>query len=331
MPLTNSQYNKIMTDYEQKQLESRIQLQLKTKQIYSELPELRTYDASLAALAVEKARCLLLGNSNSALLDLKSEIASLSDHKRKLLASKGYSLSDLEPHYSCSLCQDTGYIQNKKCSCFTNAIVKLLYQQSNLQEILSRENFDNFNLSFYSPTLKDTKTGRTSLETIQNTLDICHNFVDTFGVKSNNLFFYGDTGIGKTFLSHCIAKELIERSYSVIYFSAFSLFETLAKGKFEKDYNSQNMNGYILDCDLLIVDDLGTELTNSFITSEFFHCIDYRLRNNKSTIISTNLSLHTLRDLYTERTFSRIASNYTMIRLIGDDIRLKKKLLNMED
>ena len=142
----------------------------------------------------------------------------------------------------------------------------------------------------------------------------------------------GDVGVGKTFLSNCIAKDLIEAGFSVLYFSAPTLFNTLAQGTFDKnDADAKNMYEYIFDCDLLIIDDLGTELTNTFIASQLFTCVNERLLSKRSTLISTNLSLDTLADLYTERSFSRITSNYIMLKLIGDDIRIKKKLTNREE
>ncbi len=331
MPLTNSQYDIIMREYEKKQRKSRDELNARIDEVYAKLPELHEIDNSIVDLSMSKARALLFNKSTEDLSSLKDEISSLSNYKQRLLLSNGFSRDYLEPKYECANCKDTGYVDNVKCHCFKKASVELLYLQSNLMEILKKENFSNFRIDFYSSAHIDKRTGRSSLETMQNALDTCKNFVDTFGVKKNNLFLYGDTGVGKTFLSHCIAKELIERSFSVIYFSAFSLFDTLAKSRFEKEIDAKSMNEYIMDCDLLIVDDLGTELTNSFITSEFFNFINERISYNKSTIISTNLTLDALRDMYEERTFSRITSNYTILKLTGEDIRLKKKFLDMED
>ena len=156
-------------------------------------------------------------------------------------------------------------------------------------------------------------------------------FVDTFADEFRNLFLYGDTGVGKTFLSNCIAKELIDKSFSVIYLTAHEFFDTMAKGKFERDDTAEEMCEHIFDCDLLIIDDLGTELPNSFTVSQLFLCLNERLLRRKSTIISTNLSLESLVEIYSERTFSRITSNYTMLKLTGDDIRIKKKLMNREE
>ena len=137
--------------------------------------------------------------------------------------------------------------------------------------------------------------------------------------------------MGKTFLSTCIAREIMEREFSVLYFSAPQLFSVLTQTKFDRnDVDSKNMNDYIFNCDLLIIDDLGSEYTNAFIAAQFFTCINERLIHKKSTIISTNLSLESLANLYTERSFSRITSSYALLKIIGDDIRIKKKLKNRE-
>ena len=142
--------------------------------------------------------------------------------------------------------------------------------------------------------------------------------------------FYGATGVGKTFLTHCIAKELLESAHSVIYFTSFDLFEVLSTATFGKKYAEDEVlqqHSAIFDCDLLIIDDLGTELTNSFVSSQLFLCINERIMRRKSTIISTNLKLENFSDTYSERTFSRIASNYRMVKLEGKDIRIQKIFL----
>ena len=331
MSITNSQYDAIIREYEARQHANRNLMQQRREELYRAIPSLADYDNAVVTIAQRNAQKLLLDNDTSALLSLKEEVHRMHQEKEELIVRHGFPADYLDPIYSCSDCKDTGYVDNKKCHCFKKAIVDLLYTQSNLQAWLEQENFSTFDISLYSDRFIDPTTQRSSLKTMQYTLDTCKNFIDTFGVGSNNLFFYGDTGVGKTFLSNCIAKELMDRSFSVIYFSAFSLFDILAQNKFKKEESSDFSNEHIFDCDLLIIDDLGTELTNSFISSEFFHCINERILRQKSTIISTNLSVSALRDRYSERTFSRITSNYTMLKLIGDDIRLKKKLLNMED
>ena len=330
MALSNSQYDAILRTYEQKQRNNRDLLDKRRQTVYNQIPELENLHNSLSLRGVKQARKLLNGDEH-ALQELKEERKKLTDRKAMLLTSAGYPADYLEPIYDCADCRDTGYIGNQKCHCFQKAIIDLLYTQSNLKNVLAKENFGTFSFAYYSENHVDSVTGRSSLETMQNAHRTALEFVDTFSDEFRNLFLYGDTGVGKTFLSNCIAKELIDRAFSVIYFTAYDFFDTLAKSKFEKDDTAEMMSEHIFDCDLLIIDDLGTELPNSFTVSQLFLCLNERLLRRKSTVISTNLSLESIVDIYSERTFSRITSNYTMLKLTGDDIRIKMKLMNREE
>lgn len=331
MGLKNSQYQAIMRAYEQKQLRSHDIYTQRYEEVCQCIPQFQTLDKSIAQLSLQYGRRLLSGDEK-AIDSLKEELNELRNNKAELLASAGFPMNYLEPVYECNDCKDTGYIGNQKCHCFKKAVTTLLYEQSNLKEILAKENFSTLSLKFYSENFIDERSGRSSLAIMKDAVSACHNFVDQFAIQHPNLFLYGSVGVGKTFLSNCIAKDLIDRGFSVIYYSAPSFFNTLAQSVFDKNnINAQNMYEHIYDCDLLIIDDLGTEFTNQFIASQFFTCINERLLNKKSTVISTNLSLDSLADLYTERSFSRITSNYTMLKLIGDDIRIQKRFLNREE
>ncbi len=165
-------------------------------------------------------------------------------------------------------------------------------------------------------------------EKLTSVVDHCHYFINNFDKTFDNLLFYGRAGTGKTFLINCIAKELIEKSYSVIYLSAVQLFDLLADYSFKRSNTTiyrQISFDELLRCDLLIIDDLGTEMSNSFTESSLFDCLNERLIHQKSTIISTNFSLQELQQKYEERIFSRTAGNYTPLKIFGDDIRIKKK------
>lgn len=330
MGLKNSQYQAIMREYEQKQARSRDILSRHYADVYTKSPEFKSLDESISILSVQYGKKLLNGDSN-AVDSLKKELSILRKRKEELLDACGFPPDYLEPSYECPDCKDTGYIGNQKCRCFKKAASHLLYEQSNLKKILKTENFDSFSLEYYSDNYIDPKSGRSSLAIMKDALAACQDFIRTFEQEHKNIFLYGSVGVGKTFLSNCIAKELMDAGFSVIYYSAPALFNVLAQSTFHKDdTDAQNIYHYTFDCDLLIIDDLGTEFTNSFIASQLFTCINERLLGKKSTVISTNLSLDSLADLYTERSFSRITSNYIMLKLIGDDIRIKKKLMNRE-
>lgn len=323
MSLQNFQYDMIMRDYNRKQAENRYKYEQRIADAHSKLPRLKEIDDEVATLSASKVRALLSGTATST-TDLKKSIAALRRERETLLIANGYPEDYLEMSYDCPLCQDTGYIDDKKCACFKKAEVELLYAQSNLREILKKENFEHFSFEYYSDTIKNDATGLSSLETAQRAYHTAKEFVHNFDRKFQNLFIYGNTGVGKTFLSHCIAHELLDSAHCVLYFSAYDLFDLLAKSAFSKKSDVLLEEDIIFDCDLLIIDDLGTELTNSFVSSQLFLCINERISRRKSTIISTNLKLENFSDTYSERTFSRIASNYQMVKLIGKDIRIQK-------
>ena len=325
MPLQNYQYDTIMREYSKTQSQNRRILEERTQEIYKKIPRIHEIDEEVATLSAKKARALLSGES-SGLEDLKAAISLLSQERNALLVCNSYPEDYLELPYKCPVCQDTGYVGSQKCTCFKKAEIELLYTQSNLKEILKKENFDHFSFDYYSATIKNEATGLSALETARRAYDTAQRFVQNFDHKFENLFLYGDTGVGKTFLSHCIARELLRSTHCVLYFSAYDLFDMMAANSFSRKDTGTDEE-LIYDCDLLIIDDLGTELTNSFVSSQLFLCLNERIMRRKSTIISTNLTLKNFSDTYSERTFSRIASNYQMISLIGKDIRIQKIFL----
>lgn len=323
MPLQNFQYDAIMREYSKRQSDNQRRLTEHREEIYRLIPRIREIDGEVASLCAARARTLLLGHREQ-LKDLKSMVDELSEERRILLLSNHYPGDYLELTYTCPDCQDTGYIEGQKCTCFRQLEVELLYTQSNLQEILEKENFDHFSFEYYSDKITDEKSGLTALQTAQRAYHIAKQFVEHFDEKPANLCLYGNAGVGKSFLSHCIAKALLDSGHFVLYFSAYDLFDLLAQATFSHSREAEEQENYIFDCDLLIIDDLGTELTNNFVASELFLCINERLMRNKSTIISTNLKPESISDTYSQRTYSRIVSNYQLVKLIGKDIRIRK-------
>ncbi|MBQ6812063.1 MAG: ATP-binding protein [Agathobacter sp.] len=324
MALSNAQYDEIMRGYQSRQLHNRHLSHTRMEEAFAKIPELKTINENIASLSVEAARKKLDDDSLSYNL-LKKKIDDLKKEKNALIKSAGFSEDYFEPVYTCKNCKDTGYVNGQKCPCFKQEIINVVYSQSNIKEILGRENFSTFSYDYYSDEEINPTTGLSALDTAERAVKECRHFIDDFDNKPKNLFFYGDTGVGKTFLSNCVAKELLEKGYSVIYFTAFQLFDILSKGVFSKDADAIAAHQNIFDCDLLIIDDLGTEFSNSFTSSQLFLCVNERILRQKSTIISTNLNMNHMVELYSERTLSRISSNYSIIKLFGDDIRIKKR------
>lgn len=332
MVLTNSQYEQLMSKYYDKQLKTKHIMEKRSKEVQEAIPEMQQLDQKIRLLSYEHAKARLTGGNDA--LDLAAEIQKITGKKNSLLADHGFPADYLKPVYECEDCQDTGYVNGAKCHCFEKEIVRFLYSQSNIQDVLEHENFSHFNLEYYPDNYTEEATGVTPRDNMRNVLSTVKSFLSGFATEPGNLLLYGNTGVGKTFLTNCIAKELLDRSYTVVYLTSLKLFDILETYKFDRDISQTEKNAtlsYILSSDLLIIDDLGTELNNSFTSSQLYHCIDTRLMNHRSTIISTNLSFDDLREQYSERIFSRITSNYTLLKITGDDIRLKKAIMKHEN
>ena len=339
MAIDNSSYNAIMREYENIRANNRAAQVRRIEEVYEKIPEMKELNNSTGSVAVSRYKESLKSGRLS-INDLKTDIDSIKNKKEELLLSAGFPKDYMEITYDCKDCKDTGYIDGKKCHCLQLKIRKLLYAQSNLENILSKENFENFSFDYY-----DNKTilpgqNMTNAAYMEGVKRFCEKFadkyfkinasknaVDTASEENDrrNIIFSGNTGVGKTYLSNCIAKVLLDRYYSVIYLSAKELFEALVKVKMEKSEDQKYLLliEEVYESDMLIIDDLGTELSNHFTTTEFFHIINRRVNTEKSTIISTNLSLDEMRDIYSERVTSRIRKSFMYIRLFGNDIRAK--------
>lgn len=327
MSLKNYQYNAIMRTYDERQAAVRAQLEARQKEIEQKIPDYALLQKKIVDNSMNYARTFLFSNeSEKNAAKLREQNAMLSRQKEELLTANGYPADYLSPVYICSDCKDTGMIGEERCHCFKQAVVNLLYAQSNIADILKEENFDTFSFDYYSTTVADPKTKLTSRQNIERIYDTCQSFVKNFDKEFNNLLFYGNSGLGKTFLSHCIARELLGSAHTVLYLTAYELFDILGKAMHNEDETLSASAEHILDCDLLIIDDLGTELATAFTMSRLNLCINERFLNRRSTIISTNFGVQELADRYGERNFSRIFSSYTPLRFFGEDIRLKKKV-----
>ena len=318
MALTNFQYDLILRGFEEKQRKNRRLLEERTAYVLSHVKGYRELSDSVASVSTSAGKRLLSGDDH-ALDKLRDMLRELSARKGKLLEDAGLPADYLNPVWECPDCRDTGFTENGvKCHCFRQAVITLLYEQSGIREMLENENFSTLSYDYYAGE---------DLSRFKNTVITCRNFISHFNSDYHNLFFYGTVGTGKSFLSGCVAKELLESGHSVIYFSASELFDLLSRYKFDyKSFHELHAEHEdLFGCDLLIIDDLGTEYTNNLVNSELFSLINERHLQQKATVISTNLSLEDFRNRYSDRIFSRITSNYEICKLTGPDIRMYKK------
>lgn len=325
MALNNGQYNEIMRIYEARQRKNRIELEQRRHRVYEAVPGLAAYDSAISEASAGLARAALMGKDEGE--KARRHLEEMREERLLLIAAGGFSPEDMEMQYECAVCRDTGYADGKKCRCFRQQEIALLYRKSGLEKQLEKENFSTMTARYYDPEyVVDRESGLKLPEYMDRVAELCRRYTREFCEKGGNLLFTGPAGVGKTFFTHCIAKELIEQSVSVVYVTAAQLMDTMTAARMSDRADSEERvrAQLISDCELLIIDDLGTELNNSMTNAELFRCLDDRLKKGQATVISTNLSLNQLRDTYADRIVSRIFSEYRTIRFYGPDIRIRK-------
>lgn len=293
-------------------------------EIKSLYPEILDLDNDIHKLSLKLTMTILKKDtSESDIRKIKDEITELRAKKCEQLVSHGYDPEYLNMHYRCKKCQDTGYIGIEKCNCYKDKLVKLYYKDSELQDLLRDNNFSNFDMELFSSS-KENGEKYSSRTNMKNNLDfVMKDFIPNFTHGSDNLLFYGTPGSGKTFLSYCIAKELLDRGFLVVYKTSDELIRCLRDIKFNNNYYLEKL---LLDCDLLIIDDLGSEQLNDFVATELFNLINRKLLKKKRMIISTNLTLSGIAKHYSERISSRLLGNFRLYKFYSDDIRIKLNL-----
>ena len=318
MALSNGQVQEIQRILSERQLEAHRRYLEKREEIFRKLPELEELEEKVRAFSLSVAGEMQQGNREG-LLRLKEEIGKLHKEKKALLESAGYKIQDLEEEeHFCPLCQDTGYVDGKKCQCFLKLQGELLYRQSRMGAVLERENFSKFQLERFDNIEKLGQCGNKTLrEYIKEIRDYLTNYCEEYPKNNRSILFTGSTGTGKTYFLHSIAKALLDRGVSVLYFTATGLFEYFSKRMREEDTED-----YIEEVDVILIDDLGTEFSNSFTTSRFFALLNQRILDRKTMLISTNLNFKELRETYSDRVVSRFMSDYEIIPLYGKDQRL---------
>lgn len=305
------------------------ELNRRRAEVYARLPEVKATELRLRSLMVKVIGTAIKKGEDAgkAVEEIAEESLALQDKLARILEDNGYPGDYLDDIYNCKKCRDTGFVGGKPCSCLMK-----LYNAERSKDLsnllhLGEERFENFDLKYYSDTLMKGSR-QTEREWMQSVFRICKSYATNFGESSVNLLFQGSTGLGKTYLSACIARVVATNGFSVVYETAVGAVELLEKQKFgrsEEYENNSEAVRKILECDLLILDDLGTEMYTSFTASALYTIINTRLMTGHKTIISTNLSDDELSKRYAPQLVSRLDGEFERMQFVGRDIRLQKK------
>ena len=317
MALTAEQFHEIQEILSERRFRAEKEALEKQREVLEKVSGYADLDEKLRTLSISAMEKAQEGDAE-AIRALRPAIKKIREEKRVLLEKAGFSPEDLEAHYSCTLCRDSGIFEGKKCRCFMKLQGEILYKQSKMGEILERENFSRFQLERFDNTERKAQTGnKTVREYMKEIRDYFYGYCQNYPENQGNFIFTGGTGTGKTFFLHCIAKALLDRGVSVLYFTAEGLFN-----HFSRLMREGIEDEFVEEVDVLLLDDLGTEFSNSFTASRFFNLLNQRILTRKTMMISTNLNFKDLRELYSDRVVSRMMSDYEIIPLYGRDLRL---------
>lgn len=290
---------------------------------FQRFPRAEELESLLASTSIAAARAVLKsGHAREQLTRLKERNLALQREFRELLRADGRPEDDLEPHYTCANCRDTGYVDGKMCACMKGLLRAEAYRRLNAQTPLSLSTFESFSLGYYPESADGGQ--RSPRGAMQAVLATCRRYAAEFSPSSPSLLLQGGTGLGKTHLSLAIANEVLKKGFGVIYCSVSNIVDTLEREHFGR--SGGDTGPLLLECDLLILDDLGTEFKSAFSSAEIYNIVNTRLMARKPTVISTNLFMQELQDRYTERFASRIMGNYARLVFFGKDNRLQKLL-----
>lgn len=317
----------ILREYDRLRQQSEDLKRQRKEEIYRRVPRIKEIDQEIARLGLLLSKSIIESPEKSQQLmeRISKEMESLKEDRAMLLTENNIPLNYLEKVYQCEKCKDRGFLENgKKCSCFKQKLINRAYNLSNLSTTLEKENFHNFNINLFSSEPYD-KEDLTPRQNMMHNLNTSEGFVMNFrDPQTKNLLFYGSTGLGKTYLANCVAKALLDRGYIVIYQTSFKMIEVLEDLRFRRNENKDEYN-LLFEADLLIIDDLGAELTNSFTNSELFNLINSRILREKKIIISTNLNPMELAERYDDRIFSRLIAHFDVLKFYGEDLRWEKE------
>lgn len=299
------------------------------EQLFHEIPRLGEIDSELLSIGAATAKAVVNGmdGDNADIRSLSEKSLALQEEQERIFAEYNINKSVLEPHYYCDKCEDTGYIEQDNrtvvCDCLQKLMADIACEQLSAELPLDECTFDNFSLDYYSK--EPDALGKIPFNRMSNIYNYCMDYADSFNEHSKSLLMKGNTGLGKTHLSLAIANEVIKKGFSVIYTSAPQILSKLEREHFNYRYENQEETFQsLLKCDLLILDDLGTEFVSDFTRSCVYNLFNSRILSKKPMIISTNLQLEELITTYSQRFVSRLLGSCDKLDFIGEDIRMAK-------
>lgn len=304
--------------------------QARRESVFRRQPRLREIDAELrSTMSRIIASALRHGTDpGPAVAVLQEENLRIQGEKRQLLAQMGLPQDCLDETPACLLCGDTGYRNGQVCRCLRSYYAREQQKELSRMLDLGSQSFDSFSLDWY-PQEYDSACGQSPKAHMETVYDICADYAHQFGKRPRNLLLFGAPGLGKTFLSAAIAREVSAKGWSVVYDTAGRIFQRFEAQKFTREENAEDDVERVLNCDLLILDDLGTEMTTAFVQSALYQIVNTRLMEKKSTILNTNLMPGEIARRYSPQLASRIEGEYQLLPFFGDDIRKLKKERNL--
>lgn len=309
---------KVKNIFDEKQANARFQIAARREKIYTEIPEIKEIEETISREGVKLAIASAKGTEYIPETDLDE----LADRRDRIMVENGYSPDYIYDVYECEKCNDTGYMGGRMCDCMKKELQKQSLANSNIAPVLLDTDLKDFDIGYYSD-VPDVN-GNIPRKQAVYILSKCERFIEEFeNPETKNLFFFGNTGLGKTFLSAAIAKKIFEKGYTVLYYSAKQLLAMMTDYDFGRIPEKKQAYENVFDADLLIIDDLGSEQQTSFSIASFFDVLNTRMLNGKKMIINTNLSAKDLHTIYSDRIYSRI-NEFETLKFIGEDIRLLK-------
>lgn len=283
---------------------------------YQSYPEIEKLDKQIASVFQSAMKKMLNGEKVDFKIAEEKSLA-LQNQKAEFIKENGIDISVLSPNFKCEKCEDTGYFEGRLCECVRKKAVSINYEELNKDVRLGDYTFDKFSLECYPESFED---GIDAREIMTKVYGFCEKYAKEFEKDSQSLLFFGKTGLGKTHLSLAIANDVIKKGYNVVYGPISRIIGSIEREHFSS--NERTTLNNVINCDLLILDDLGTEFTTQFVVSSIFDIVNSRILNKKPTIINTNLSFEELKQKYSDRVVSRISKDYRMLQFFGKDIRI---------